>query len=256
MDEFSDNKVESFGGILARERKKKGLSLYELSDMIGKDEDGKALVTASYLSRLEKNNKDNPTIRLVCLLVSKLSLDFREVLKCYGYEDILPTNLNNDIDKIEDIIRLSDIKAPIKSNGYSIKLGGYLSQKEKEYLIDILECSFLYSVCNPEESLMYIETLIGKLRFFREKRQRYFSKRINILDREVEIEFSREIKNLISEYEIEDEELINILIKEIDEELLSQSGEFYLKNDELRIMIGCRNSRNYIEIVSVSNRYK
>jgi transcriptional regulator with XRE-family HTH domain len=256
MDDFKEDKVESFGGILERERKKRDMSLYQLSDFIGLDEGKKPLVTASYLSRLEKSNKDNPTIKLILLLVSKLSLDFREVLKCYGYEDILPTNLNKNIDKIEDIIRLSNIKAPIKHSGHNIELEGYLSQKEKEYLIDIIDYVFRYSVCDPEDSLYYVEMLIGKLKLFREKRQSYFSERINILDREFEIVFNREVKNTIIKLNIENEGLIDIVINGIDEELLSQSGEFYLKNDELRIMIGCRNSGSYIEVFSVSNRYK
>ena len=98
---MKDNNLSGFGDILFRERNKRGMSLKELADYVGFDEEEKHLLSPSYLNRMEKNEADNPSFRNVCLLVRKLSLDLNEVLLSFGFDDLIITEQSVKSDKIE-----------------------------------------------------------------------------------------------------------------------------------------------------------
>jgi len=84
----------SFGEIIKREREKIGLSLRELAEMSN--------IEASYISRLEKGNRENPGFPTVCALAKALNLNGEEVLKSFGYDQLGTSTITP---KKEDIKR-------------------------------------------------------------------------------------------------------------------------------------------------------
>ena len=259
-DDFTGEK-ESFGNILARERKKRGLSLYQLSEMLGLDEDNKPLVSPSHISKIEKNTRDNPSLKLVCLIASKLSLDLREILKCYGYEDLLPSNLSHRLKRVEDIIRLSSIEAPINcEDDLNLKKEDIiyepLSQEEKEILINVLNYTFMYSTCDLDLRPYYISSIIAELDHFCIKRGRDMSHVIDKFEKEIKISIHGKARNSIKLDEIPPTFLfrwISNAINEMDEVAFSELGEFYISNSEVGIVIKCRKVHDEIQILEVSN---
>lgn len=143
----------SFGEIIRRERKKMGMTLNAMSEFLGENADGDASIAPSYLNRLETGDRDNPTFKLVCGIVSKLGLDLNEVFKAFGYENLIQGLDDKKYDDIEMIIRLANIKAPIKKlkNGHIVY--DYISDPEKEILIDIFKKVFEYSVADSGTKL-------------------------------------------------------------------------------------------------------
>ena len=261
--EFNDftGEKETFGNILARERKKRGLSLYQLSEMLGLDEDNKPLVSPSHISKIEKNTRDNPSFKLVCLIASKLSLDLREILKCYGYEDLLPSNLSHGLKRVEDIIRLSSIEAPINcEDDLNLKKEDIiyepLSQEEKEILINVLNYIFMYSTCDLDLRPYYISLIILELDSFCVTRGRDMSHVIYKFEKEIKISIHGKARNSIKLDEIPPTFLfrwISNAINEMDEVAFSELGEFYISNSEVGIVIKCRKVHDEIQILEVSN---
>lgn len=68
----------TFGSIVQRERNKKDLSLAKLANMLEEK------IDPSYINRLEKNEKVNPSFKIVLALTEKLDLDLREVFRSFG----------------------------------------------------------------------------------------------------------------------------------------------------------------------------
>lgn len=259
-DDFTGEK-ETFGTILARERKKRGLSLYELSEKLGLDEDNKPLVSPSYIAKIEKNTRDNPSLKLVCLIASKLSLDLREILKCYGYEDLLPRNLSQGLKRVEDIIRLSSIEAPINcGDNLNIKeediIYEPLSQEEKETLINVINYIFMYSTCDLDIRPYYISAIIAELDQFCIERGRNMSHVIYKFEKEIKISIHGKARNSIKLGEIPPVFIfkwVSNAINEMSEVAFSELGEFYISNSEAGIVIKCRKVYNEIQILEVSN---
>lgn len=261
--EFNDftGEKETFGNILARERKKRGLSLYQLSEMLGLDEDNKPLVSPSHISKIEKNTRDNPSLKLVCLIASKLSLDLREILKCYGYEDLLPSNLSHGLKRVEDIIRLSSIEAPINcEDDLNLKKEDIiyepLSQEEKEILINVLNYIFMYSTCDLDLRPYYISSIIAELDSFCVTRGRDMSHVIYKFGKEIKISIHGKARNSIKLGEIPPAFIfkwVSNAINEMSEVAFSELGEFYISNSEAGIVIKCRKVYNEIQILEVSN---
>ena len=71
----------NFGDILLEERKGKGLSLKEVSDLISEG------VTPSYLFRLENGEKKNPSFRNVINLAIALEIPLEVILESFGFTD-------------------------------------------------------------------------------------------------------------------------------------------------------------------------
>lgn len=72
-----------FGDLLSKVRKEKGLTLREVSELVKEE------ITPSYLSRLEKKEKKNPTFTVVCELMKALDLNVREVFDSFGYGELI-----------------------------------------------------------------------------------------------------------------------------------------------------------------------
>jgi len=166
------NNLSSFGDILYRERNKRGISLKELADYIGFDENGKHLLSPSYLNRLEKKEADNPSFKNVCLIIKKLSLDINEVLLSFGFGDLIQTGQNIESNRIENIIRLNNIIAPLLQDSGDIVLEHHLDSIEKETLISIINTIFLLGVCTEDRLLYNITEVIRKIDIFRSNRQK------------------------------------------------------------------------------------
>lgn len=176
---MNDNNISSFGDILFRERNKRNMSLKELADYIGFDEHGKHLLSPSYLNRLEKNEADNPSFKNVCLLSKSLSLDLREVFKSFGYEELILDDKNLHLDRIQDIIRISDIKAPLIKVSEDWYMDDLLNFTEKEILISIIINIFNIGVCDDEEVIAYLTKVNENINDYRALRRETAYNKIN-----------------------------------------------------------------------------
>ncbi|MBO2945625.1 helix-turn-helix transcriptional regulator [Paenibacillus sp. F411] len=166
MDDFDNKTEESFGAIIKRERQKQDLSLSKLSEKIGN------AITPSYINRLEAGDKGNPSFVNVCILAEALSMDLREILKVFGYEHLLSSNINQPYHTIEEILRLNDILAPSSPPGdIENAKTDYLSQIEKEQLIEIIRGLYLFAVTDSEKSLDELPNIITQIIKFKGLRQ-------------------------------------------------------------------------------------
>ncbi|OAA87792.1 hypothetical protein [Clostridium ljungdahlii] len=173
----------TFGSIIRRERKKSGKSLKEIEKemtvKVKKVKDGKevieedALITASYLNRIENENRVNVSFNLVCLLIKKFNLDLIEVFKSFGYGDIIANNMKqNSIkqDDIETILKETNFEAPIIIDGKEEKK--VLTNNEKDMIATILNDVFKYGISN-EESIVYVLTkLLNDMDCYKKSRKR------------------------------------------------------------------------------------
>ncbi len=226
------NTPDYFGAILARVRKTQNLSLKDLAELLGKDEDGKYYITPSYLNRLEKGEKENPSFKIVCLMIEKICLNPLEVFKSFGYEGILTKGYKKESDSIKDIIRTSDIIAPLNEKG---DLRSYLTQEEKECLIGVINEVLNYTVCSDDE-VYHMDQVIGEVYHFRSVRQKYFERKINLNGEDITLYFSREIKNDMDSIGINDEEAYNS-VSRLGSKLLQKSGKFSIIDKEKGVII-------------------
>lgn len=249
---MSENEVkDNFGAILARERKKENKSLKDLAEILGRNQEGKYNITASYLNRLEKGEKENPSFWMVCLMIDRLNLNVREVFKSFGFENVLPPAIDVKTTNIKEIIRLSDIKAPLSLNeGESVE--GFLTQEEKESLLSIIKESFNYSVCDAEDELYYASHVVGSLEYFKHERQKYFDQSFEVLGEQYKLKFSRSIKILLDKIGIEDEQILDI-VQKFNDKLLNKKGKFMLRDAELGIIISFSKAENVLTILDVTN---
>ncbi|MBZ9689377.1 hypothetical protein G9F72_024065 [Clostridium estertheticum] len=168
-----NNEVLTFGKIIQRERKKLNKSLKdiegELTVEVEEIEDGalvkkdKALITASYMNRIENGNRENVSFSLVCVLIEKFNLDFNEVLKSFGHENILSSNSRQS--SIEAMIRINDIEVPAKiENGSEKQL---LNSIEKEILIRLINDVFDFGTANEENTMYVLKKIIEELDDYR-----------------------------------------------------------------------------------------
>lgn len=243
---------KAFANALARERKKRGLSLKELSDMVGKDENGKPRVSPSYLNRLETADRDNPTIDLVCTLASELDIDIREILKEYGYKKFL----SDDFEKIEDIesiIRLNNIKI-INNKG---ELEKHLSKSEKEILIEIITYIFQYSTINDKELPIYMEKIINSTIKFREEVKGYSVIRMTLdNNKEIKIVYDRNIKRNLDKFEIDNKRLGEALKETIKEININEEKDFFVYNKNADLIMYCEVYDDAIRVLSISSAIK
>lgn len=167
MSEAGNGTDDNFGAIIKRERNKQGLSLQKLTVKTGNT------ITPSYINRLEAGEKINPSFGVVCSLATALSLDLREVFKVFGYENLLNINTKSSSDTIEELIRLNNVEAPKPSSQREIEIAhkNYLSQEEKEQLIEIITSIFQFSIAKPEKALGHMPLIIEQIVEFRETRQ-------------------------------------------------------------------------------------
>lgn len=169
-----NNDTLTFGKIIQRERKKLNKTLMDierdLTVEVDEIKDGvlvkkdKALITASYMNRIENGNRgDNISFYLVCILIEKFNLDFNEVLKSFGHENMLNTNSKHS--NIETMIRINDIEAPIKTANKNEKQ--LLSSTEKEILIRLLNDVNEFATVNEENTMYVLKNIIQGLDDYR-----------------------------------------------------------------------------------------
>lgn len=169
-----NNEVLSFGKIIQRERKKSGKTLKDIEEELTVEveeiEDGalikkkKALITASYMNRIENGNRgDNISFYLVCILIEKFNLDFNEVLKSFGHENILSANSRQS--SIEAMIRINDIDVPVKTDNSNEKQS--LSSIQKEILIRLINDVFDFGTANEENTMYVLKKIIEELDDYR-----------------------------------------------------------------------------------------
>ncbi|MCB2290851.1 hypothetical protein LGK97_13980 [Clostridium sp. CS001] len=168
-----NNESLSFGSILKRERKKLGKTLKEIEKELTVEveelEDGvlvkkdKALVTASYMNRIENGNREGVSFSIACILIEKFNLDFNEVLKSFGHENIL--NGNSRQSSIESMIRINDIDISKKIENSNEKQ--LLSSTEKEILIRLLNDVNEFATVNEENTMYVLKKIIEELDDYR-----------------------------------------------------------------------------------------
>lgn len=250
---------ESFGAILLRERKKKGLSLKKLSENLNN------AIAPSYINRLENGEKENPSFALVCALVSELSLDFREVLKSFGYENLINSVHNNGFEKIEEIIRLSNIKAPLIRTTDEEDLDEYLTQDEKEILINLINDIFYYATITNDMREDYIIKIISKTKEYRKKRNEikqnkagYYEddynlfRKINISNKEFIIIICEDsVFRQIIDYHIDINNLFDV-IEKLGIKVLDKEKSFIVADKENKLIINCNKTDKYIEVIRIS----
>lgn len=225
------NIPDYFGAILERVRKQEGRSLKDLAEVLGKDENEKYYITPSYLNRLEKGEKENPSFKIVCLMIEKLGLNPAEVFKSFGFEDIFNKGHKNESDDIRNIIRMSDIKVPVDEKG---DIKSYLTQQEKECLIGIIDEALNYSICSDET--YYIEQVIGELYHFRAVRENHLERKMDINGEEITIYLSIKAKNEMDSIHINDEEIYNA-VSRLSSKLLEKKDYFIIIDNEIGVNI-------------------
>jgi transcriptional regulator with XRE-family HTH domain len=167
-DVNKNNNDLTFGAILGRARKDLGLSFKELEKELSKDNPENPIITASYLNRIENGNMDNPSFKIICLLVEKLNLDFNEVIKSFGFK--LGLNANDKFKDIEQFIRLSDINAPLYQDGGAVFESRNLILNEKELLLKLINNFFVYGVADDKVLVKRIKDAIEIMEKYRESR--------------------------------------------------------------------------------------
>lgn len=249
MDTDNIKERESFGAILRRVRKEKKLTLVEMCDEIGTDENGKPLLSPSYLHRLESGERDNPTIQIVGLLTEKLDLDLREVLKCYGFEQLINPQLQGKLDNIVDMIRLSDIKI---MNDERNRNGRYISQSEKEILIKAIQGMFDYSVADGNELPIYISNMIEMMNQFRESSTQESKVIANICGRQISIIYGKDVTITIDEMEWTIDYFIRLMERVIGGEQLDIQGDYYIYDKNWNVLIKCEMLGDTIRVRGIS----
>ena len=161
----------SFGDIIKREREKRGISLQRLAVLISKGEEN--TITSSYLSRLEGNDKSNPTFKLTCQICQKMGLDFKEVLHSFGYGDLSGTT--NSFDSIDTLLRVNKINAPSEMSGEYIIKEMPLTDREKETLIILLKLIFAFTICDESDNIHILRSILKQLDVMKKSRQKTIS---------------------------------------------------------------------------------
>lgn len=168
------NKI-SFGEIVQRERKKAGKSLKDIETELTIEEeviiDGvktietNTLVTASYLNRIENGSRENVSFAIVFYLIENLKLDINEVIKSFGFENVLSNDTKHD--SIESIIRINEINAPVKSGQKEP-----LNITEKEILIRLIEDIFEFGTTNEGNTMYGLKKILDGLDDYRKSRRK------------------------------------------------------------------------------------
>lgn len=225
------NTSDYFGAILERVRKSENRSLKDLAELLGRDENDKYIVSPSYLNRLEKGEKENPSFKMVCHMIIRLGLNPVEVFKSFGYENILNHSNKLKSNDIKDIIRTSDILAPIEVEG---ELKEYLNQMEKECLMRVIDDVLDYSVSDDET--YYINQVIGAIYYFKHVREMYHDREIVINDEVYSLIFSKKVKREIDDIGINDDTIYN-LVSKLGTKLLEKEKKFSIVDNEIGIII-------------------
>ena len=167
--------LTSFGEIIKREREKKGMSLKALADLISKVQ--KNAITSSYLSRLENNDKNNPTIKLTCLITKMMGLDFKEVIHSFGYGELLDTsNKSSKFQSLDTLIRLNKINAPSMMVIGDVAEEVPLTEAEKEIFINLIKLIFAFTLETDSDTTIHLlKSILDELEVMRKSRQKTIS---------------------------------------------------------------------------------
>lgn len=239
------NTQDYFGAILNRVRKQEGRSLKELADILGTDEEGKYNITPSYLNRLEKGEKENPSFKMVCLMIEKLGLNPVEVFKCFGFENILKTGHSKESERIEDIIRTANILIPIDDTGVN---KAYLTQEEKEFLITMIKLILkFYNGSDDANTLMYI---VGELHDWKYNRHGGYRKTISIGSVKVDLFYDESINKKMELLGV-NEEVLHNSIEELGNKLFDLVTRTAFVITELGVVITLKAEGNLICIKDI-----
>ena len=143
-----------FGELIKKRRIEKNLSINGLANSLG--------ISPSYLMRLEKEENNNPSVKIALSICKELNISKKEMLSCYDDSIILNDvsdnknirNINNIINSVNDKnkIEISDIINILKEVEDSIRI------KDKEYLIFTGDTNYVVRIDNEDDEL--IQTLI------------------------------------------------------------------------------------------------
>ncbi|MDV2581674.1 helix-turn-helix domain-containing protein [Alkalibacillus haloalkaliphilus] len=175
-----DNKL---GQLIKRERMDKGWSLAELAAEMGNS------VDRSYLWRIEKGEKKNPSLSIILKLIRTLDIDLAEFLALYGMEGILSSvKVINESDfTFEDLYRNHKLNWSNQNQLNEKKIKHQIDQTEKEHLIAIN--NKIYSAAFKGEHDYELTSIISEIESLVDKiKQKY--------NFEVSVEVGKSIFNI------------------------------------------------------------
>ena len=121
-----------FSQLVKKHRMESNLSLQEVANLCD------VKITASYISRLELGERENPTFKICMALCKALNIDLREVFRAFEAEDIYDKAIKREIikklvNKDEEIARI-----PVAKEYVNEVLEGFYEQvfgegKEKNH---------------------------------------------------------------------------------------------------------------------------
>ncbi len=258
-----NNDSATFGNILMRERTKRELSLKELADFIGKDDNKKYLLSISYLNRLEKNEADNPSFKNICLLTKALYLDLYEVFKSFGYGELVSKDDRLNIDKIDDIIRTMDINAPLpKEYGY-VPDWELLDFKEKEILISIIMDIFSVGGNKDNRDLKYIFDIVRNIyeykslrkektdNYVEKKRFENYNKENNLEYKSLEVIIPKQYGDYFAEFKLTDDYIDGLIGYASNDSYGIIDGKFKVEDRNRGLIFEINKYDNILEIISI-----
>jgi|SRR5690625_3861931 len=138
------------GDLIKREREERGWSLQRLSDEMNNE------INPSYLWRLEKNDKKNPSLNIFLKLVDILNIDLKEALHIHGYSHLVDPN-NTTTKSLIEMLRTNEIRIELDYHSTII-----LSTTVKEELGTFITLLFEQSIQNEglSKSFSELEKLI------------------------------------------------------------------------------------------------
>lgn len=139
-----------FGELIKKRRIEKKLSINGLANSLG--------ISPSYLMRLEKEENNNPSVKIALSICKELNISKKEMLSCYDDSIILDNvsdnknirNINNIINSInnKNKIEISDIINIFKEVGDSIQI------ENEKYIIITGKISYVVRVHEDEFDLI------------------------------------------------------------------------------------------------------
>lgn len=253
---MSEEYRQYFGEILRRERKKMNKTLNTMAEFLSEEVENDATITPSYLNRLETGDRDNPSFKLVCSIASKLGLDLNEVFKAFGFESLIQGIYDKNYDDIEMIIRLSNIKAPIKKLKNGKIIYDYISDNEKEILIKVINKIFEYSIMNNDiktnKIISEIIELVGQYKdiITNKTESIKFDRRVTILGESLFVHICDNVKEKIARLAMTEDDIIMELYS-LGDKLFNLCEPFYIEIKNSGIIVKFERDHNRIKALDI-----
>lgn len=233
------NSNNALGEVIKRQREEKGWSLTELAERT----DGR--IERSYIFRLEKGEKKNPSWEVVLKLIEVLGINLRELLQLYNQDEILKREFEQTKKiGIREVLRMNNLYVKFDEDEQI-----ELNMREKEKLADINE-----QILNSSYSQQILEnaiSIIGEAKelqdLFRLRRQRYYIEEIG--GTQYNIFWDNIIRDQMREYGIDNKRLMINLKSSLLENMVNEGmNELYFQGGNVFLY----KKNVYIKFISLS----